>query len=111
LKGKRDRVKGGMVMEVRDYCTNVSAELAGWKAKMYDVVNKLDHVSTGAKEKVVPEVNELHMIIDELGDRIARLGRECSTNWKPERGQDHEVIWPKQFGETWDSISQSDIGG
>ena len=28
-------------MHVRDYCDNVSAELMGWKVKMYDVMRKL----------------------------------------------------------------------
>jgi len=97
-------------MEVREYCDSVTVELAGWKAKVDDVVRKLDHVSTGGKEKVVGEVNELHMIIDELSDRIEGLKIACMTNWKPER-EDHDIVWPRQFDDTWDTISQSDIGG
>ena len=48
-------------MHVRDYCDNVSAELMGWKVKMYDVMRKLDKVSSGDKEKVQPYLNDIHM--------------------------------------------------
>ena len=50
-----------------------------------DVVRKLDKISTGDKEKVVPEVNELHIILEELGDRIEKLKKECPTSWAPDR--------------------------
>jgi len=98
-------------MELKDYCDNVTLELAGWKAKMDGVVSKLDHVSTGDKERVVPEVNELHIISEELGERINGLKIACMTRWQPEGKDTHEVIWPEQFGGSWDAISQSDIGG
>ncbi len=98
-------------MEEREYCDNVTVELAGWKAKVDDVVRKLDHISTGDKEKIVPEVNELHMIVDELSDRIEGLRIACMMNWKPEEEEGHEVVWPRQFDDSWDTISQSDIGG
>ncbi len=98
-------------MEIKDYCTNVTAELAGWKTKMDGVMNKLDHASTGAKERVVPEVNELHMIVDELNDRIDGLTRTCMTTWQPQKEAGHEVIWPEQSPKLWDAVSQSDIGG
>ncbi len=71
-------------MEVKDYCGNVVTELTGWKAKMYDVVRQLDKKSTGEKEKFAPQINEIHMIIEELSERIERLQRECPTEWKPD---------------------------
>ena len=97
-------------MDTKDYCDNVIVELAGWKSKVEDVVRKLDHVSTGDKERVVSEVNALHMIIDEFDDRLAGLCNACMTNWEPPT-EDHEVTWPEQSYETFRSISQSDFGG
>jgi predicted nuclease with TOPRIM domain len=98
---------------IEGYCDNLSMELAGWKTKVAGVVEKLDRVSTGDKEKVVGEVNELHMVMEELGDRIARLRRECATSWKPEREEiEKKVGWLRQrVEEIAETIPQSDIGG
>lgn len=71
-------------MKVQDYCKNVANELNGWKAQMYDVVRKLDKMPTGEKEKLVPTVNELHMIIEGINDRINSLEKACPTEWKPD---------------------------
>lgn len=99
-----------MTMELNDYCNNVSLELTGWKEKMDGIVRKFDHVSTGDKERVVNEVNELHIIADELNERIQGLTRACMTSWKPERA-DHDVVWPEQSSRTWSAVAQSDFGG
>jgi len=72
-------------MEVQSYCDSLSIELTGWKAKIYDVVRELDKVSTGDKQKVAPMVNELHMVIEEITDRIDKLKKECPTQWEPEK--------------------------
>lgn len=72
-------------MDVKSYCDNLAIELTGWKAKVYDIVRKLDKMPSGDKEKVVPEVNELHMIIEELDDRVDRLKAECPVQWEPDR--------------------------
>ena len=70
-------------MELQDYCSAMGAELTAWKAKMYDVVRKLDGLGTAEKEKVLPNVEDLHMLVEEMGDRIGRLARECPTEWSP----------------------------
>ena len=106
-----DVQKKEYTMEIRDYCTNVTAELAGWKSKVDGVVSKLDHTSTGYKEKVFFEVNELHMISDELNDRIEGLTKACMRSWQPQRESGHEVVWPEQSPRMSDEISLSDIGG
>ena len=98
-------------MASKDYCENVSMELSGWKARISEIVEKLDRLSTGAKEKVVPEVYALHMMIEELNDRIEGLHRACDLNWAPRnfRGVDS---WqrPDVLGLAR-TIPQSDIGG
>jgi predicted nuclease with TOPRIM domain len=98
-------------MEVMDYCKNLTMELTAWKAKMYDLGRKLDRMSTGQKEKVFPEVNELHMIIEELGQRIEKLQKECPTKWDPSEINDKIDDLRIKLDETWDSVSPSDIGG
>lgn len=101
------------VMDVTDYCDNVTVELAGWKAKMYDLARKLDRIPTGSKEKVVNEVNELHIIIEELGDRIERLRKECPISWRPEKTEIENKIgyMGRKMEDVIDAISPSDVGG
>lgn len=72
-------------MELKDYCNNVIAELTGWKAKVYDIVRRFDKVSTGDKTKVVGQIKDLHILMGELEERIARLRRDCPNAWSPDQ--------------------------
>ncbi len=100
-------------MDAKDYCGNLTIELTAWKAKVYDVVRKLDKIATGDKEKVVSEVNELHIILEELGDRIEKLKKECPTSWAPDRTEIENKIGHlrTKLDKVWDTISPSDLGG
>lgn len=95
--------RGGKAMHVRDYCDNVSAELTTWKVKMYDVMRKLDKMESGDKEKVVPYLNDIHIILESLNDRIAQLRTECPTEWDPQKQEVDEVLGKLQV--RWDDVS------
>ena len=96
-------------MDTREYCDNVTHELAGWKAKLDGIVKKMERISTGEKEKVYYELNGLQIMADELKERIDGLNRACSLNWEPFKGDDHEVTWPKASARGF--VSESDFGG
>jgi hypothetical protein len=100
-------------MELESYCDGVAFELTGWKAKMYDVVRKLDRASTGDKTKVVPQVNDLHMIIEELDDRIGKLRTECPTEWAPAKEEMEKKFFhlKKNWEGVWENVSPGEIGG
>jgi hypothetical protein len=68
-------------MDVKTYCDNVGIELTGWKAKLYDIIRKADKLPQADKEKVEPMVVELNAIVDDLGERLEFLVRECPTDW------------------------------
>ena len=70
-------------MDLQDYCNSKSMELTAWKAKMYDVVRRLDNLGTAEKEKVLPNVEDLHMLLTEMETRVAQLTRECPSEWSP----------------------------
>lgn len=78
-------MSGEDAMEVRDYCRNVDIELMAWKAKLYDVMRKVEKLPTGDKEKVYEHVNGLNIVMTELDDRIDQLRTACPTEWSPER--------------------------
>ena len=100
-------------MDVTSYCENVSKELTGWKAKVDGIVKQLDKMPSGDKEKVVPQVNELHALMDEIDDRIARLKRECPTEWSPDKIElDSKISRINNiYEEVWPNVSGADVGG
>ncbi len=100
-------------MEVTAYCDNLAVELTGWKGKVQEIVTRLDHMATGDKIKVVPHVNELHALVEELDDRIDRLKRECPTEWEPDRIElESRVAHMKSIWEdVWQDVSPADAGG
>ena len=100
-------------MDVTSYCENVSKELTGWKAKVDGIVKKLDKMPSGDKEKVVTQVNELHALMDEIDDRIARLKRECPAEWSPDKIElDSKISRINNiYEEVWPNVSGADVGG
>jgi hypothetical protein len=66
-----------------NYCDHLAAELGGWKTKLHAVVIRIDRVSSGEKERVIDQARDLHMITEELENRIEGLRQECPTEWGP----------------------------
>jgi hypothetical protein len=58
-------------------------ELTLWKARLYDVISKIDRLSTGKKQRMYEEVNGLHIVMSDLDERIEKLRHECPTEWRP----------------------------
>ena len=75
-------------MDAKTYCDSLIFELTGWKAKIFDTVRRLDNLPPEDKEKVLPEVSELHRTLKELEDRIEKLRSECPEEWESEK---HEL--------------------
>lgn len=72
-------------MELSDYCKGVDIELTMWKAKLYDVLSRMDQLETGNKQRMYEQVNGLHILMSELEERIEKLRRECPTEWQPDQ--------------------------
>lgn len=70
-------------MDVKDYCKGLEIEIAAWKAKMYDLTRKFDSLGTAEKEKVRGNVEDLHMLLTEMEDRVSDLKTECPSDWSP----------------------------
>ena len=100
-------------MKVESYCNAMQSELAAWKAKVYDVVRAFDKMSSGEKEKVSGQVNDLHIIIEELEEKINRLNKECPDVWSEEKKSidtninDLGFKWQK----VWGTVAGGDFGG
>ena len=100
-------------MEVDLYCRNVGTELTEWKSRIGDVVSKLDRAPTGNKARILSQINDLHIILEELHDRIHRLEAQCRTQWEPDKFQlegKFKAFYPK-WEEVWPNVSPGDFGG
>ncbi|MCU0586743.1 MAG: hypothetical protein MUF52_01185 [Syntrophobacteraceae bacterium] len=99
--------------DVQGYCDNVVAELSVWKSKIYDVLRRIDKLSSGDKGKLGDQVNDLHMYVEELENRIGRLRTECPTDWKSDQIE-MEAKFDHLKGKLNDihaNFSPGDIGG
>lgn len=100
-------------MEIKDYCKGVDMELTLWKARLYDVISKIDRLPTGNKQRMYEEVNGLHMVMADLDERIEKLRKECPTEWKPEK-EDIRVrlsALSSRYNDTAGVLFDYDIGG
>ena len=70
-------------MDVVDYCKGLETEMTAWKAKLYDVMRKVDKLGSADKEKVLPNIEDLHMLLEEMSDRVQNLKTECPSDWSP----------------------------
>ena len=78
-------------MEVKDYCRSIEIELYGWKAKMYDMVRKVDKLRSSEKEKIASKVEELHKHISDMEHIVEQLQTECPVEFGPQKSQIEET--------------------
>lgn len=99
--------------DVQSYCDNVVTELSMWKAKIYDVVRRIDKLSSGDKAKVGSQVNDLHMYVEELESRISKLRTECPADWKADRAEMESKFehLKGKYNDIHANFSPGDIGG
>jgi len=96
-------------MDVMDYCNNVGIELTAWKAKLYDMIRRIDSMPSGAKEKMLGSVGDLHNVVTELEDRINSLKSECPTEWSPQKKEidDAHVDMRSKYDEAMEAIGKA----
>ena len=75
-------------MDVQDYCKGMETEMTAWKAKLYDVMRKVDKLGSAEREKILPNIEDLHMLLEEMSDRVEKLKTECPSDWSPRK---HEI--------------------
>ncbi len=78
-------------MDAKNYCRSIEADLYGWKAKMYDMVRKVDKLRRSDKEKVISQVEQLHKHIEDMENLINQLQTECPVEFGSEKKQIEET--------------------
>jgi hypothetical protein len=99
-------------MDAKAYCRNVSAELTGWKAKLYDVIRKTEKLPADDRETINPMVSELNSLVDDLNQSISQLTRECPAEWDSDRANIEENISKMQhkWKEVWGVMGDKEYG-
>ena len=96
-------------MDVKDFCTGLEMELTAWKAKLYDMSNKIDRLGTAEKEKALGNFGDLKIALAEMEDRIQKLKTECPSDWSPQKKKidSAHVDMRGKYEETMDFIGKA----
>lgn len=96
-------------MDVKDFCSGMEMELTAWKAKLYDMWRKFDKLGSAERQKVLQNVEDLHMLITELTDRVEQLKVECPSDWSPMKKEieDAHVDMRGKYEETMNAIGEA----
>ena len=65
-------------MNAINCCKTMEAEVTAWKADVYDIARKMGELSGGEKEMILPQIEDLHMLIAEMDDRIEQIRENCT---------------------------------
>jgi predicted nuclease with TOPRIM domain len=96
-------------MDVKDYCSGLEMEMTAWKAKLYDLTRKMDSLGSKEKEKVLANVEDLHILLAEMGDRVQQLKTECPSDYGTDKKQIEQasVDMRSKFESTMDYIGSA----
>lgn len=87
-------------MNARNCCKTMEMELTAWKAIVYDIVRKMDKLPGGEKEKILPNIEDLHILVEELDQRIEDIRENCT----PETGIDDIKTDREKFNYTLSDV-------
>ena len=65
------------MLAVKNCCQTMEAELTAWKANVYDIVRNMEKRPGGDREKILPHIEDLHILIAEMDDRIVHIRENC----------------------------------
>ena len=66
-------------MASRYYCSNVASELEVFSRRLHKLSSEFQSVPSIDKYKLQPQIDELHIIMTELDDRLCDLVNSCSS--------------------------------
>jgi hypothetical protein len=99
-------------MDVKSYCDSMGIELNGWKAKLYDVIRKVESLPDSGKVKVAPMVRDLNSMVDELNSRLKSLEKECPSKWSNDEDAIDETMtrMRDKWKDVWGAMGESEYG-
>jgi hypothetical protein len=84
--------KKGLIMEVKDYCKAMQAEVTAWKEKLEAMKKAADAMGSEQKEKVLPLIGQLDQEVVTAQMRVEQLENECPSDWSPIKNELDELF-------------------
>lgn len=66
-------------MASRSYCSSISDELEVWSSRLHELSRKIDRMPSIDKYRMLPHIEELHILMREMDDRLCDLLASCPT--------------------------------
>lgn len=70
-------------MDAKYYCDTMQADLVALKARVYDIISAVE--SSANKDKLYPQLAQLHALVNGLGNKIDNLKKTCPTDWSADK--------------------------
>ena len=65
-------------MASREYCSSMAEELGVWSEKLHKLSSEIDRIPSIDKYRLLPQIEDLHIIMTELDDRLCAMNSSCS---------------------------------
>jgi hypothetical protein len=87
----------------------METEMTAWKAKLYDIIRKVDKLGSAEKEKILANVEDLHIFLEEMSTRVETLKTECPSDWSPVKKEIEQggVDMRSKYEETMEFIGKA----
>ncbi len=66
-------------MASRIYCSSVAEELEFWSGRLHELSRKIDSAPSIDKYRLLPHIEELHILMTEVDDRLCDVMNACPT--------------------------------
>ena len=96
----RNKFRKEVGMKAKNCCKTMEAELSAWKANVYDIVRKMEELPHTDRDRFLPNIEDLHILIAEMDDRIEQIRQNCS----PETGIDDIRTERQQFDKSLSTL-------
>jgi uncharacterized protein Yka (UPF0111/DUF47 family) len=96
------------LMDAKNYCRSVETELYAWKAKMYDMIRKVDRLRGSDKDQVATRVEELHKNIEDMENIIDQLQTQCPIDFGAQKQEieDKAAGMKKKYEDAMSAVLQ-----
>ncbi len=65
-------------MSGNDFCNSLRLELSAWRDTVDDVLKRFENINGPEKAKILGNIEDLHMVVEEFNERIEQLKETCS---------------------------------
>ena len=66
-------------MASKYYCSNVAGELEFWSRRLHKLSREIDSIASIDKYKLQPQIDQLHIIMTEMDDRLCDMVNACDS--------------------------------